>query len=496
MSAAPSFAPTTARLRAAFAEGTALRAHAWLSVVFITSRVLLYRAGLRMNFDLDWMWLADPADLRERCWHTLLYFHAMPPGMNALTAVLLKLSGSGAATLATVAFASFSLVLANALFYLGRTLRLPVAIAFCLALGFCSSPPALYFDHLYLYESPVVCLVGLSAALFLHALRAPSFRRWLGFFLCCAVLGLIRSTFHWVWFACVVGLAGYFSAPGARRALLAAAIAPALLLFSLYLKNWALFGFFGAFSEAALNFNLVTTHELPYEERSAWIAQGKLSRFAAVDVFAGPRAYLPFFPSAENPAFPPELSRLDRPTSGAPNFNHWFYLQAMPERRKDALVYLHERPLAYLHTIRTGFVDLFSPTTHWHPRDRSHSPPTPHDQHRAILGGYEDAYNTFLHQFPFAPVGWYGFLPLLLVWAVRRAATLRRGADGDSRARGAFLCFALFQLAYVLAASTLFSFKESARYRYQVEPLLWLLATLGIAALVRRYVTTQSAPRS
>jgi len=495
LAAAPSFALTIARLRVAFAEGTALRAHAWLTLLFIASRLLLYRAGLRMNLVLEWMWLADPTDLRERFWHTLFYFHAMPPGMNALTAVLLKLGGAEVATLALVVFATFSLVLANALFYLGRTLGLAPVVALCLALAFSLSPPALYFDHLYIYESPVVSLVGLSAALFLAAQRAPSFRRWLGFFLCCAILGLIRSTFHWVWFVAVVALSGYFSAREARRTLLLAALAPALLLLSLYLKNWVVFGFFGAFSESPLNLNLVTTHELPRDERNAWIAQGKLSRFAAVDVFAGPRAYLPFFPTSENPAFPPELSRLDRPTNGAPNYNHWFYLQAMPERRKDALVCLRERPGAYLDTIGKGFRDLFSPTTRWHPGDRIHAP-TPHDQHRSILGGYENAYNALLHHFPFSPVGWYGFLPVLLVWTVLHTATLRRGADAESRARGAFLCFALFQLAYVIAASTLFSFKESARYRYQIEPLLWLLAALAVTRAVRRYAMTIRQPRS
>jgi len=141
LSAAPSFALTIARLRVAFAEGTALRAHAWLTLLFIASRLLLYRAGLRMNLVLEWMWLADPTDLRERFWHTLFYFHAMPPGMNALTAVLLKLGGAEVATLALVVFATFSLVLANALFYLGRTLGLAPVVALCLALAFSLSPP-------------------------------------------------------------------------------------------------------------------------------------------------------------------------------------------------------------------------------------------------------------------------------------------------------------------------------------------------------------------
>lgn len=472
-----------------------MRAHAWLSLAFVASRVLAYVAGLRMNFVLEWMWLADPAELRGRLVHTLLYFHAMPPGMNALTGLFLKLGGAHAATLALVGFATCSLVLVNSLFYLGRALGLHQAVAFGLALAFSLSPPALFFDHLYLYESPVVALIGLSAALFLHAERAPSFRRWLGFFLCCAVLGFIRSTFHLFWFIALLGLTVYLVARPARRMVLTAALGPALLLSSLYLKNWALFGFFGAFSEAPLNFNLVTTHELPRDVRSAWIAEGKLSRFAGVDVFAGPRAYLPFFPRAENPAYPPELSRLERPTSGAPNYNHWFYLAAMPERRRDAIVYLRERPSDYFHTISEGFVALFSPTTRWHPGDRFNAP-TPHDQHRAVIGGYEVLYNRLLHRFPFKPFGWYVFLPLILAETARRAVALRRASDAESQARGAFLCFALFQVGYVLVASTLFSLKESARYRYQIEPLLWLLTALAVTTVVRRFAMTSRRPQS
>jgi hypothetical protein len=494
VTAAASFAVTAARLRIAFAEGMPLRAHAWLSFLFVVGRVLLYRAGLRMDFGLNWMWLADPVDLEERLLHTLFYFHAMPPGMNVLTGICLKLGGAHAASLATILFAGFSLVLVNALFYLGRALGLVSALAFVLALTFGFSPPTLFFDHLYLYESPVACLLVLSTALFLHAQRGSSFGRWLAFFLLCAVMGFVRSTFHLVWLGAVVALACYLSERAARRVVLKAAVAPALLLFALYAKNWAVFGVFGAFSEAPLNFNLVTTHELPPALRSAWMAEGKLSRFAAVDVFSGPRAYLPFFPSTENPAYPPELSRLERPSTGAPNYNHWFFLAAMPERRHDAWVCVRERPLAYLRTIATGFVELFSPTTRWYPSERFHGP-SPHDPHRAVLGGYETGFNAVFHSFPFPPVGLYVLLPLVLVGAGMRARALRRGSDLAQRARGACFWLALFQIGYVITASTLFSLKESARYRYQIEPLLWVLAALALSDAVRRYAVRAKRER-
>ena len=67
------------------------------------------------------MWLADPADLRGRLAETLFYLHAFPPGMNALTGMLLKLGGSPA--LAYALFLVLGVVLVNALFYLCRALR-------------------------------------------------------------------------------------------------------------------------------------------------------------------------------------------------------------------------------------------------------------------------------------------------------------------------------------------------------------------------------------
>ncbi len=457
-----------------------LRGHVWLALAFLSARVALALAGLQMEFDIRWMWLADPSDLREHFWRTLFYFHAYPPGMNALLGFCLALGGAHAASIATLAFAACSLVLAHALLYLGRHLGLSPRLAFGLALAFSLTPPALFFDHLYLYESPVACLLVLTAALFHRGLCQGTFRAWFACFLAAACIGLLRTTFHLSWFVALVVLSVLMCPRPRLRTLLAASAGPALLLASLYLKNWAVFGIFDAFSHGPGNFNLVTTRQLPREERLAWIAQGKLSRYAAVDVYEGPRAYLPFFASPNDPAFPPELSRLERPTVAAPNYNHWFYVKAMPVRSKDALVYLRERPWAYARTFTRSFRDFFSPTTRWHPNERSNRV-TPHDQHRRLLGRWEELYNTLLHSFPVSPVGLYALLPLPLGLALSRAVKDRRSNVVPERERAALRWFLLFQIAFVVAASSVFSSQESSRYRYQIEPFLWLLTATALA---------------
>ena len=120
-----------------------LRAHAALSTLYLVSRMALLWAGIRLNFSLDWMWLSDPLDLRERLLETLFYYHAYPPGMDLLTGILLKLGGVHAATLALVLFWFLGLVIVNSLLYLGRTAGLSTRVAFGVAIVFALIPQSI-----------------------------------------------------------------------------------------------------------------------------------------------------------------------------------------------------------------------------------------------------------------------------------------------------------------------------------------------------------------
>ena len=55
-----------------------------------------------------------------------------------------------------------------------------------------------------------------------------------------------------------------------------------------------------------------------------------------------------------------------------------------------------------------------------------------------------------------------------------------QAGDTDAIARASLLYFCLFHIGFVVAASSLFTFRESARYRYQVESMMWLMTTLCV----------------
>lgn len=467
--------------------------HLPLSVAFLVSRVLLYWAGLRFRLDLTWMFLADPRELESALASTVYHFHAFPPGMNVLTGLLLKLGPDFIEWTAFATFVVAGLVLCNSLLYLARHLGLSRRVALVFTLVFALLPQTLYFENLYLYTYPAAALLCLAAALLHRALRQPTFRAWFAFFFVCAVLGWLRSAFHLLWMLLMLGAAVLAVKPERRVRVVFASLGPLALLLSLYLKNFVQFGVFGATSWGGANLIAVTTARMPEAQRRAWVHEGKLSPFALISVFAPPRAYTRLLGPPTSRTWP-ELSRLERPSSGAGNYNHWYYLLVNPVRRADARRYLEERPFDYARTVLSeSLVQVFEPSTEWHPYDDK--PASPHFGHRQTLGAYEAAFNRIVHGFPLAPVGLYVFLPFVLAysawWAFRRLS-------GGVRARdplASLLVFSCFQIVYVVTVSSLFTLGECARYRYLVEPLIWLVAALTVRHGVRALRTRLASHR-
>ena len=186
-----------------------------------------------------------------------------------------------------------------------------------------------------------------------------------------------------------------------------------------------------------------------------------------------------------------DVFELERPTVGAADYNHVLFLEVNRARRADAFRYVEERPLDYLATVVRGLVDVFAPSTEWHPLDRTGG--SPHEEVRQVLGGYERAFNRAVHSLPVAPIGLYVLLPAVLVWTLREALRLIASADAAAAARGWLLFLCLFQVIFVVAASCLFTFRESSRYRFQVEPMIWVLTAACAASLWRGRKKTSQA---
>ena len=252
-------------------------------------------------------------------------------------------------------------------------------------------------------------------------------------------------------------------------------------MLALYVKNLIVFGTFSAFTYGPSSYAHVTVSHLTPETKAQWVHDRRLSPFAALSPYAGPREYLRVYSGTPPTNWPSQLTDLDRPTVHAPNFNHWVILEANRGRNADALV-LPAHATARLRDHRTAAdcEDFFTASTEWHPYTGTER--SPHYQHRQVLGRYESIVNRLVHGFPVAPVGLYAFLPLVMIWtAASRVATPAIERRDDAKAQGALLGLCLLNIAYVVGISSAFTFLEESRYRYQVESLIWVTTALCVA---------------
>lgn len=444
----------------------------WLIVIFVISRAALLLAGARFNLELNWMFLADPADLSERLLPTVWQFHAFPPGMNVLAGLLLKLAPEQTAALAHAVFCGFGLMLTLSTYRLGTALGLSPRASFSVAALLSVSPPTLYLENLFLYDYPSAALICACLALAEEARVRSSVAAAATAFAFAAALVWLRSAFHLVWFFAFVAWVVVRAEAPLRRRLVATSLLPASLATLLYAKNAMLFGVPNATSWSGANVTAITTATMDAAARDDAVARGVLSPFTQVSAFSGPLLYRPLVDDAAFNRFP-ELGALERPTFHAPNFNHGVFIAVNRQRGADARAFVRLWPGQYLSNVFTLSLPQFlSSTTTWHPRDST--PGGPHTQIRSVLGPYERAWNALFHGGPLAPVGLYALTPFVLIAAAWRAR----------RQRAPLLLVALLHIGSISGASVFLSFGECARYRFMIEPLVWLVVVREGLALI------------
>ena len=442
--------------------------------MYAATRVALYVLGVRFVARYDWQFFHDPDLLKDRLWESLLYTHAFTPFMNLLAGVALKISERHAAGIQHAVYLGLGCAFVLSVAYLMDALRVRRTVIFVATALFCCSPQFIYLENLLLYEFPAAALLAASGVLLHVALTRSGGPWWLVFFLVCALIAYVRTTFHLLWLVALVAIVIAFK-PTRPRRVLASAVIPLLLVVGLYAKNLQLFGFFGTSSWAGFNLAFVTTQRMRPSERQAGVAAGLFHPVAGIPIYSGPEQYARYVDLRRTRGIP-VLDRLRR-ANGEPNYNHWSYIEVSKLRLHDDRVYIAQYPRRYANTVLAGTFDYFQPTSRWHPRDPAGSP---HAQTRAVLEPWENLYNDALHRFPVVPFGPYALLVALILYAAGSALRTLWKNGGRNGEREKLLLFMVFNCAYVPALSCLVTFGELERYRFMVEGFMWIVGLSGL----------------
>lgn len=456
---------------------------------YVSSRALLFVWGIRLDSEpLATYWQhIDPLLLRERLLESLYYLHSQPPLFNLLLGVVQKLVPGHSVLVFTILYKLIALGITFLMYLLMVRLGVGRWLAVSLTLVFILSPACIYYENLPNYTFPVAGLLCTGAFLLHRFASGGRSRDALAAFTVMAILVLTRSLFQLAWYFGVVLLVAAVGPPRRRRTVARAALLPFVLVSALYLKNAFLFGTCTTSSWFGMNWYRVVTFRLPPEQIDRWIADGTVSPLGRIKTFDGVGAYRPYLA----PLTPTGIPLLDEETTSRdrPNYHHAAYLRVGKQLAIDTMHLVAAHPSLWLRGMLFSGCIFFAPASSigygglweglgmrlpalkwvynrlFYGQLIRHAP-DPTLRETRDLGRFAGHVAWFLL---------FGFLLLTFYVGARLRAELRAGR------RGAFsvtLAFMLATTIYVTAVSIAFEVGENNRFRFLLEP--WLFIYLGL----------------
>lgn len=465
-----------------------------VTVLFAAARLLYGYLGL--HFDVStfpqFMQFIDQELLANRLLESLWYYHANPPLLNLFTGLGIKVFGSNAGVFFAVCFHAVGLALAWCVYLLTARLsgsRLAAVITSALLVF---SPSFVLYENWFMYSFPAAVLLTLAAALLYRYVRSGTTRWAVAFFAALATLLLLRSLYHLAWLVAVALLLVAAQWHRRKQILIAAAV-PILVVGLWYGKNLYLFGTFSSSTWFGLGLSNITTQMVTRTELQPLVERGELSQFALVSRY---RETWRLF-SGNLP--PTGIPVLDRPTksSGQFNFNNRQIIAVDRDYTADGIKVIRHFPASYVIGLIMSNRLFFSPSS----MNLYFT-----DANRGAAQPFEAVFNPLLfgasaHSSPIQAPN-FGFhddaffeinssMRLFVVWwlvlgygyvQARGAFRMRQGED---RPRAIVIGFAVFTMLYVYGVGTAFELAENFRYRWDVEPLTFVLSATAITHLLR-----------
>jgi hypothetical protein len=429
-----------------------------IATTFVLSRLLFYISGVRFDASgLDWYWqYLDVELLKTDLLRSVFYQHSQPPLFNLFLGLVLKLFPDSYASVFALTYKGFSLILYYTLFRVLRRLRLKPWIAYLAATLFMLTPTVVLYENWLFYTWPVAVLLMSAAYQLLLYEQTRRTKFALLYIASITVACLTRSMFHPVYFIlAVIPILLLDSRPRVKISIVSGIAL--ILIGSIFLKNFLLFGFFGSSSWMGMNLWKIA----PIGEKSEQLADSGVTRlepFSAIGDY--PEAYRSVPESyAAVPAVAAELKQ-----NGKPNLNHYGYLAVSKAYGSESIELIKRDPGGYLGIVLKAWGLYISPASDY---------PLLKPANINALGKYSKlaAPNASLFLIP------AGLILTLLFFLI---CIVPRSRGGPRVQEWAFSTFCVGTVFYVAILGNFMEHGENMRFRVQTDPLLYVAALFAL----------------
>ncbi len=450
---------------------------AGMAGAFVGVHAVYYALGIRFNDGTldEVMHFIDPVLLRTRLLESLWYLHIQPPLFNLFVGLVLKLTPESP-WLFTAIYLGLGLLLYLCVFLIQLRLGVQRGLATATASLFMASPSFILWEHYLLYTMPCAALLAFAAVLLFHVIETRGPWAMVAFFATLFAVCGMRSMFHFGYLVIVLGVL-LVLCRGKRRQVLLIGLVPLVLLFGVYFKNLLVFGELTACTFVEKNLWIMTAGNMRWDDKTALIEAGSLSKLSRTNRWASLDAYPPEFEFKEVPeAFRdvPVLSTTHK-TNGAVNYNHYGNIEVCNIYGADAKYVLRHHPRVFLIATSLSWYRYF--------KSSSAMPMSVYnlDEIPWLLALYD--YGVY-GKLPIDPKRGprlikmagnppYLFLliglPLVFFYGLYRA--WRPGFAQLSMPQRAAILFMAFNILLVAVLGCTFDFLETARYRFMTDGL-------------------------
>ncbi len=320
-------------------------------LIFIISRIIFFLNGgsflaTPITFAKQYL---DPALLQNDLLRSLFYLHSQPPLFNFFLGSILKLSPMPAITYNFI----FKIVgLLIPLIFYGIFTRIGINrfVALVATIIFMLNPTLILYENLLYYTHFEAFLILLAIFFFVNWCNGGRLTYLLLFWVSLLCLGMIRSLFHPAFFL-IMAIAGYlclrrtYKEKRLARKFLLTSFIVLIPMFSLCMKNFCLYDFFGTSSWTGMSLWIKVNGYAP-QQIEEFHGRGLISQEA---VNAGLETFQPIrnligedklnnIP-CHHPADCNEFKNSDKP-----NYNHAGYVFLSKQLLKDALALISYNP--------------------------------------------------------------------------------------------------------------------------------------------------------
>ncbi len=473
---------------------------------FALSRMLYGMMGVRFDAStLDWYWqYLDVELLRNDLLKSLYYLHAQPPGFNLFLGTVLKWCGDSADRCFHAAYMVMGLAIYGGCLGVLRRSGVARSWAVLLSFLFMISPSAILYENWLFYTYPVAALLVLSAWS-LSAFEQTGRGRYAGVFL--GLIGLLcmsRSSYHLVYLVACTGLILLpRRVPRKRIGWVAAVVCGVVLAW--YLKNAALFGFFGGSSWTGMNVYRIASHAVGREAIQEQMERGHLPEIAGIKAFSPVTAYPgEVLKTMDDYPDHPALTK-KRKDSGEPNFNHAAYLAISRQYGDVSKQLIRENRPAYGAAVFDAMLRFSRPSwQYWFfPANREAIAPV--ISLLTFMRGRDHSVNLQpvtrilfgVDEWRPYPIADLWLIPLLVMAAIMALPKISRMARRGG-ADGLGFVFMTMTVWYGALLGCTMEYGENNRFRVEMDPLFFLLAILIIMEVGRcavGWITRQKTGR-